>query len=210
MIVSYDKEKAFNAITFFLEHTGMCYKKKLFKLLWLLDSEHFQETGRSVTGYVYQAWQMGPVPVKLDLAMKNNDPELTEYFDIGTSTKVHGKKSARSDSQRLATKRRSPKPPKVSKSPILLVSKRPFESKYFSKRQKDLLASLEERFNLSTGDEMQWWTHRPGTPWHQVWMVENRNKAVIPYDYTLSNLSPQDQEVIRNIARERESFLSSY
>jgi hypothetical protein len=186
MIVSYNKEKAYNAITFFLEHTSMCNKKKLFKLLWLLDSEHYQETGRSVTGYVYEAWQMGPVPVELDRAMKKHDPELLEHFDL--------KRQAGSE----------------KKNWIWLESKHPFEAKYFSKKQLQLLQNLVDRFDLATGTEMEAWTHRAGTPWHQVWMVENKNKAVIPYEYTLKTLPQEKQDAILAIARERESFLRQF
>ena len=38
---------------------------KLFKLLYLLDFEHFRQTGRSVTGLEYRALKMGPVPSEL-------------------------------------------------------------------------------------------------------------------------------------------------
>jgi len=182
-IVTHDKEKAYNAINFFLEHTSLCNKKKLYKLLWLLDSEHYAETGRSVTGYEYQAWQMGPVPVELHSAIQKRDADFLQYFDV---------------------------PPARGKNAVLLVSKRPFEGKYFSKRQKRLLESLENRFSIATGDEMEGWTHRKGTPWHRVWMIENQKNVVIPYEYTLDKLPPEDQEIIRSIAEDRKAFLSAY
>ncbi|HKS10247.1 MAG TPA: Panacea domain-containing protein [Pyrinomonadaceae bacterium] len=184
MITSHEKEKAYNAIAFFLENTSMCNKKKLYKLLWLFDSEHYEQTGRSVTGYDYEAWQMGPVPLKLHQAIQRRDPDLLENFEVPIT--------------------------KGKKDPVLLRNKNPFDGRYFSKRQRRILSSLEDRFSLATGDEMEAWTHRSGTPWHRVWMVENRKNVVIPYDYALDHLPPEQQEAIRRIAEDRKAFLSAY
>src|SRR5690606_9485166 len=59
---SRSREKLIEANLFFAKHTKYCGKLKLFKLLYLLDFRHFKETGRSVTGLEYQAWEKGPVP----------------------------------------------------------------------------------------------------------------------------------------------------
>lgn len=187
MVVRHQKEKAYNAIIYFLKHTHMCNKKKTYKLLWLLDSEHFQAAGRSVTGYDYFAWKMGPVPTALHEAIELDDPELTEVFDIKRTINRKGESIT-----------------------ITLESNREFERKYFSKRELAMLESLAERFDMMTGDEMEQWTHRPGTPWHQVWVVEGRRQAQIPYEYTLSSLPNEEREVISNIAQEREAFLANY
>jgi uncharacterized phage-associated protein len=185
MIVSYHKEKAFNAITFFLTHTGMCNKKKTYKLLWLLDSEHFASVGRGVTGYDYFAWKMGPVPTELHEAIESNDPELTEYFDI--EKLVQGVYVT-----------------------ITLKNKRPFEKKYFSKRELALLKDLANRFDMASGEEMEEWTHREGTPWHRVWVLENRKQAEIPFEYALSRLQEDDRKAILGIVEERQEFLANY
>ena len=65
MLVTHEREKLIQAINFFATHTKRCGKVKLFKLLYFLDFEPFQPTGRSVTGQDYSAWPMGPVPVAL-------------------------------------------------------------------------------------------------------------------------------------------------
>ena len=59
------REKLIQAIVYFASRTKYCGKIKLFKLLYLFDFEHFQQTGKSVTGFEYQAWKFGPVPVDL-------------------------------------------------------------------------------------------------------------------------------------------------
>ena len=186
MALSYTKEKAFNAITFFLLHTSMCNKKKLFKLLWLLDSEHFQLIGRGVTGYHYFAWKMGPVPTELHEAIDCDDPELTERFDIERTHSTKGYTT------------------------ISLTSKTPFDPQYFSKKELEILRSLADRFELMNGGEMEAWTHREGTPWHRVWVIENKHQAEIPFEYTLSELPEDEREIVSGLAREQEAFLSNY
>lgn len=65
MIKTHEREKLINAIVFFAANTEHCGKIKLLKLLYLLDFEHFRQTGYSVTGMEYHAWKMGPVPTDL-------------------------------------------------------------------------------------------------------------------------------------------------
>ena len=61
----------------FLAHnTRALGKIKLFKLLYLLDFEHFRQTGRSITGMEYRAWKMGPAPIELAQQWDDLDPDL--------------------------------------------------------------------------------------------------------------------------------------
>ena len=48
MLVSHERGKMINAIIYFADHTRHLGKIELFKLLYLLDFEHFSQTGRSV------------------------------------------------------------------------------------------------------------------------------------------------------------------
>lgn len=185
MIVSHQKEKAFNAITYFIENTQGCFKKKTCKLLWFLDSEHFKATGRTVTGYDYFAWKMGPVPAELDEAIDNQEAEFTDHFDIEIDR----------DSQYTY---------------IELKPKRPFERKYFSRREMALMAELAKRFKYTTAKDLERLTHRPGTPWYQVWEVENRRWERIPNEYALSDLDDADKNAILAIAEERQAYLTNY
>ena len=75
MLLSHEREKLINAIIYFAKYTQYLGKIKLFKLLYLLDFEHFRMTGRSVTGLGYHAWKYGPVPIALD--QEWDDPNLT-------------------------------------------------------------------------------------------------------------------------------------
>ena len=60
-----NRNRLIDVIVYFAKYTQYCGKITLFKLLYLLDFEHFRQTGKSVTGYDYQAWKFGPVPVDL-------------------------------------------------------------------------------------------------------------------------------------------------
>lgn len=64
LFAHHQREKLVNAIAFFAAHTKHCGLVKSFKLLNLLDFEHYRQTGKSVTGMRYQAMQLGPVPTK--------------------------------------------------------------------------------------------------------------------------------------------------
>jgi len=187
MSARYKKEKAYQAINFFLANTSCCNKKKTYKLLWYLDSEFFQRIGRGVTGFQYFAWKMGPVPTELHELIDNPDAEFEEFFDI---------------------ERRNIK----GYETITLIAKKEFDEKFFSRAEMNLMQQLAEQFDMATGGEMEDLTHREGTPWHQVWVVEGRRQKEIPFEYavTLSNLSPQDKETLVAIATDREAFLANY
>jgi uncharacterized phage-associated protein len=188
MIAGRAQEKAFNAITFFVDKTGACNKEKLFKLLWLLDSEHFEAIGRPVTPFHYQAWKMGPVPVELNRAIEGSDPELLARFEI--QRQVQRKRFKRFET-------------------ISFRNKSKFEPLYFSDRELSIMQSLADRFDLATGEEMEQWTHRKGTPWHKVWHQRRTDNEPIPFEYALDKLPEEDRKIILNISREREAFLAT-
>src|SRR3990170_4026398 len=56
------REKLLQAILFFATNVHYPSKVKIFKLLFFLDFEHFNETGKSVTNLKYYAFPFGPVP----------------------------------------------------------------------------------------------------------------------------------------------------
>lgn len=65
MLQNRSREKFIQAILYFAHNVAALGKVKLFKLLYLLDFDHYRQTGRSVTGLEYRAWKMGPVPAEL-------------------------------------------------------------------------------------------------------------------------------------------------
>src|SRR5690348_5138749 len=131
MIVSHEREKLLQAIVFFSKHTKHCHTLKLFKLLNLLDLEHFRQTGRTVTGLKYYAWQQGPVPAELwhEIA-KHPQRDLQQVVTI----------SARKDSATNTVERRDIKP-KVS-----------FNKKVFTRREIEIMFRLALLFDTAHGE----------------------------------------------------------
>ena len=77
-----NRQRLINAVVFFAKNTNYCGKIKLFKLLYLLDFEHFRQTGKSVTGFSYQAWKFGPVPIDLMAEWEQMEPDLASVVHI--------------------------------------------------------------------------------------------------------------------------------
>lgn len=58
----YERAKLANALAYFALHTERLRPHKACRLLYLLDFEHFAQTGLNVTGLSYIASPTGPVP----------------------------------------------------------------------------------------------------------------------------------------------------
>ncbi len=186
MLLLHEQDKAYNAIKYFSEQTIVCEKKKLFKLLFFLDFEHFAQTGRSVTGYTYQAWRRGPVPVELFREINNPGADLLANFEI---------EQGPSDYDSLC-----------------LRAKTEFDPKYFSRRELKLMQDIADRFYDKTGGEMEQFTHREGTPWQRVYEVEGREGHQIPLSYQLDYEDADDEkrDAILDLAEERQVFIANY
>lgn len=59
-------EKFANVVLFFLGLNNSTFKVRMNKLLFYSDFLYFKRFGQSITGYKYQAIQMGPVPFRYD------------------------------------------------------------------------------------------------------------------------------------------------
>ena len=82
MFINHNDKKLVHALIYFLNNTSWSGKKKLYKLLFVLDFEHYAVTGRSVTGLDYFAWKMGPVPTALHEAIDSEDDLIQNAFRI--------------------------------------------------------------------------------------------------------------------------------
>ena len=83
MIITNHREKLIKAIIYFSKNTKYYGKTKLLKLLYFLDFSEFRETGISVTGFDYVAWEKGPVPKELFEELSGNmRPDLKNAINI--------------------------------------------------------------------------------------------------------------------------------
>ena len=91
MLISHNREKLINAAIYFADNTQHCGKIKLIKLLYLLDFEHYRQTGIPVTGLEYRAMKMGPVPMALFEEWEALEPDFAEAIAIVLAVKGLGR-----------------------------------------------------------------------------------------------------------------------
>jgi uncharacterized phage-associated protein len=160
MFVSREREKLIHAIIFFSQKTKHCHTLKLFKLLNLLDFEHFRQTGRTVTGLNYSAWDNGPVP-----------PALYEEIKDGIKDDLSSAVTIREQRDEFSDKllRRNIKP------------KAKFHPGVFTPRERKIMDCLAEIFQEARGDDMREFSHIKGLPWSLVYgKGEGRYKPIDP------------------------------
>jgi uncharacterized phage-associated protein len=183
MIVSHDREKLIQAINYFVRHTRKCGKVKLFKLLYFLDFEHYKITGRSVTGLAYYAWPMGPVPVSLHNEIEEPTDELMSAIRVEDRPIRNGTQTMKA-----------------------FIPQVDFAREHFSRRELELLESLAREFRDADSDDMIEATHLENLPWHQIYEVQARPQAVIPYDLAIR---PDETDTVRRVASDREALVRS-
>jgi len=178
-IKTHYREKLVQAIVYFASHAQHCGKTKLFKLLFLLDFEHFRETGWSVTGLDYFAWKLGPVPVALD-----------EEWDEGFKEDLSAAITIQSE-------------PQYSYTRLTAVACVSFDDNFFSKRELRLLAAIAERYRDCRSGEMVDVTHAENGAWEKT-LKERGYNARIDYELTLTG---SDAPRIAEAAREYRELL---
>jgi len=83
-----ERDRLVNACLYFSHHTEFCGVAKLFRLLYLLDVQHFQQTGISVTGERYQAWNFGPGPECLFESLDRSDSPVRVLFLLTSDASI--------------------------------------------------------------------------------------------------------------------------
>lgn len=182
MIVTHHREKLIQAIVYFACHTQHCGKTKLFKLLYLLDFEHFRQTGRSVTGQDYFAWKMGPVPVAVDEEWNELESDLASAIRI--------EPEAQYDHVRQK-----------------VVPKIAFDDSYFSKRELRLMEQIAASHKAQWAKDMVDVTHAENGAWDKVW---NRGAGYNQrIEYALSLDGDPNKAHIEQSAREYQGVLEA-
>jgi uncharacterized phage-associated protein len=169
-----------NAIVFFAKHTEACGKIKLFKLLYLLDFEHFKQTGKSVTGLNYEAWQFGPVPAELMNEWRALRADLSDAVEIV-------------------------KEPQFTfvRETVKVRDGVEFNDDDFTARQMGILASLCERFMDDKSQTMIDITHEQNGAWDMIWNDGEGNHMPIPYELALSDDAPNRSSILESALEAR-------
>lgn len=182
MLKNHSREKLLNSINFFARNTQNLGKIKLFKLLYLLDFEHFRQTGRSVTGLEYRAWKLGPVPIVLMQEWEQPEPDFLESLRIEPEQVIdHVRQTVRPITE--------------------------FDDSHFSRRELRLMEHFANEFQDALSQPMIDATHAEGMPWFKVWNQQGMD-APIPYDLAVDEDTPQS-EAILEAAREYEAMLTA-
>lgn len=182
MLIKREREKLLNSIIYFAQHTDCCGKTKLFKLLHLLDFEHFRQTGRSVTGLDYYAWKMGPVPVRLDEEFDIPGDDFEESVDI-VPEQIRDHRMYK------------------------IVPKKEFDPAYFSKRELRLLDQISSEFHSCNARKMVDVTHREDAPWTKIWRDGEGYNELIPYEEALDD---DNREFILEEAKEHKEIVEHF
>lgn len=180
MLKSRHREKMINAAVYFAANTRRCGKIKLIKLLYLLDFEHYRQTGASVTGLEYRAMKMGPVPMELYQEWDALEPDFAEAIDIVPEKVVD-------------FVRESVRP------------KRDFDDSHFTRRELRLMADLADRFREDFSKPMIGVTHAERGPWAAIWDNGQGNLERIPYALAIRNDDPH-ADIVREAAKELEAI----
>jgi uncharacterized phage-associated protein len=162
-----NRQSLINAVVFFAKNTKYCGKIKLFKLLYLLDFEHFQQTGKSVTGYDYQAWKFGPVPVELMAEW--------EQFESDLASAVHIV-----EEQVISYVRQT----------VRVNDGVEFDDEEFTPRQLRIMEDLVLRFKGTRSPAMIDVTHAQNGAWEKVWREGAGAYRQIPYSLGIRDDDP--------------------
>lgn len=158
------RQKLINAIVFFASSTKYCGKIKLFKLLFLMDFEHFSQTGKSVTGFEYEAWKFGPVPADLMEEWEELNPDMAQAVHI-ESEKVY-------DFDRLAVK---------------VNDGINFDDSFFTPRELRIMTSFAEKYRETKSGKLIDITHEQNGAWDKVWQKGFGDRETIPYALALKD-----------------------
>jgi hypothetical protein len=79
-----DRERTIQAVRLFAERTQDCIGRKLFKLLYIADAQHFQQTGQPITGLEFVSRNSMPLPHELKYELEAPKEDLLELVEITT------------------------------------------------------------------------------------------------------------------------------
>jgi uncharacterized phage-associated protein len=183
MLICRDREKLINTVVYFALNTRHCDKVKLFKLLYLLDFNHFREAGRSVTGLEYRAWKVGPVPLELVQEWEELETDMANAISIVPEGVVDFIR------ERVV--------PKIA-----------FDDSLFTRRELRLMHELSTNFADELTKPLIGFTHEERGPWDKIWDGGRGNDERIPYSLAVSDSDP-NRDVILESAREYEGIFAA-
>jgi len=180
-LIDIKKEKLQNAIVYFSRHTKYCGLTKLMKLLYLLDFIHFRQTGKSVTGKDYFAWEMGPVPVDVY-------KDLTGKEDKGLNLRKVASVIQKGEKFMQIKAKHGIK----------------FDKDVFSERELKILKEVADVYRDAKAEDMVSVTHLKNQPWERTKKAKGLFKRI---DYELA-LDGSEDQLNPEIIKERQNEIT--
>jgi len=178
-------EKLINSILYFAKEVKYLGKIKTCKLLFILDFTHFKETGKSVTGLDYYAWEKGPVPKSLFNKLRGEiiPDEFQPYLVIIKRERLHE----------------------------IFPRQKP-DMTVFSKREKRILEELAEIFKSTKAKDMTEISHLKGKPWDTTLRTKGESKKIdymLAIDDTEKSIHKEEAKVRQRFIQETYKMLSN-
>jgi len=151
MLTKIQEKKLGNLIIFFVQNTRYCGVTKLNKLLYAADFIHFRQTGRSITGNRYFAFQRGPVARPFLDDYKAKSKYLLKYVTWKTT-----------DRQTIFT-------------PV-----KKFSSKHLTERELEIITAIAKKYKHVFTIDICELSHSVGDPW-EVTIKEKGSMQEIDY-----------------------------
>lgn len=189
---SIQREKMFEALTFFSANVRYAGQLKLYKLLYYLDLTHFRRTGRVVTGLAYQAWPMGPVPPELDREFRSENSDLMRRFTVKryrSDEHTYEVPTVNSDPEEMAAQAdRGGASPRFL--PGSITPKTAYKHQYLTEREQKLAEMLAEVFRDATAQDMSDVSHSKFGPWRKALFNAKRTGVKRPKINLLEGVVP--------------------
>ena len=186
---SLGRERLINAIAYFAKNVKFARKVKIFKLLFLLDFQHFEATGLPVTDSEYSAWDFGPVPVELFEEIKEGaiPPDLARLVRIIQNQPEGGKKSFE----------------------FKVLDKAKIDLSVFTPRQMKIMENLVFIYKDIPGTDMSEISHLPNSPWDKTRKTKGMYHR-IDYLLAIDSKSPISAEIAQERYREHKEFIENF
>lgn len=175
-----ERSRLANTVLYFAGKMRDCNTIKLYKLLYLLDFEHYRQTGDSVTGLNYVARVKGPVPNEFNSAVISKNKFADKYPEIKLHTEKIGGKVRRRE----------------------FTPNQKLDLSDFTPRMLNIMKKLVDEYRDHNADEMIEVTHTKEQPWSMVYKDGAGKGNVIPYRRALRKKQPRIIDEVESMPRE--------
>lgn len=175
------REKLKNAVLYFVQKDKTVGLTKLMKLLFYLDFRLYRETGESLTGETYEAWDFGPVPADVWRELRHGKETGINLKEVVKTVPV--KTDPRDEANGLK---------------LSVIPKAKFSDYYMTGREVKELKIVSEMFMGLPAALVVKAAHTRNDPW-DVTLKKAGEKAPIDYDLALEDMDDEKKSYIHEV-----------